>query len=141
MLDFNYTLLIQFLNILILLILLNFLLFKPVLNALNKRRAFMQALADKVQAEEKQATELTKSYEDESKERRRPILEQRDTTVKEAQTASTKVIEEARQELTIDLEKMKERVRTESSAALQRLSGEADRLSREVVQKVLKRNN
>ena len=101
----------------------------------------MQALADKVQAEEKQATELTKSYEDESKERRRPILEQRDTTVKEAQTASTKVIEEARQELTIDLEKMKERVRTESSAALQRLSGEADRLSQEVVQKVLKRNN
>ena len=141
MLDFNYTLLIQFLNILILLILLNFLLFRPVLNALNKRRAFMQALADKVQEEEKQAVELIKSYEDEAKERRRPILEQRDTTVKEAQTASMKAIEEARQELTIDLEKMKERVRTESSAALQRLLGEADRLSQEVVHKVLKRSN
>jgi F-type H+-transporting ATPase subunit b len=141
LLDFNYTLLVQFLNLLILLILLNFLLFRPVLNALNKRRAFMQALADKVQEEEKQATDLTKSYEDATKERRRPILEQRDTTVKEAQTASMKVIEEARQELTIDLEKMKERVRTESSAALQRLLGEADRLSREVVQKVLKRSS
>jgi F-type H+-transporting ATPase subunit b len=141
LLDFNYTLLIQFLNILILLILLNFLLFRPVLNVLNKRRAFMQALADKVQKEEKQAVELIKSYEDEAKERRRPILEQRDTTVKEAQTASMKAIEEARQELTIDLEKMKERVRTESSAALQRLLGEADRLSQEVVHKVLKRSN
>ena len=141
MLDFNYTLLIQFLNILILLILLNFLLFRPVLNALNKRRAFMQALADKVQEEEKQAVELIKSYEDEAKERRRPILEQRDTTVKEAQTASMKAIEEARQGLTIDLEKIKERVRTESSAALQRLLGEADRLSQEVVHKVLKRSN
>ena len=141
MLDFNYTLLIQFLNLVVLLILLNFLLFKPVLKALNKRRAFMQALTDKVQDEERQANELTKSYEDETKERRRPVLEQRDTTVKEAQTASMKVIEEARQELAIDLEKMKERVRTESGAALQTLLGEADRLSREVVQKVLKRSN
>jgi F-type H+-transporting ATPase subunit b len=141
LLDFNYTLLVQFLNLLILLILLNFLLFRPVLKALNKRRAFMQALTDKVQNEEKQAVELTKSYEDETKERRRPVLELRDTTVKEAQTASMKVIEEARQELAMDLEKIKERVRTESGAALQRLLGEADRLSGEVVQKVLKRGN
>jgi F-type H+-transporting ATPase subunit b len=140
LLDFNYTLLIQFLNLVILLILLNVLLFKPVLKALGKRQAFMQALADKVQAEEKQATELTKSYEDEAKERRRPILEQRDATVREGQAASMKVIEEARQELTAELDKMKERVRTESSAALQRLTGEADRLSQEVVEKVLKRS-
>jgi hypothetical protein len=51
-----------------------------------------------------------------------------------------KVIEDARQELTVELGKMKERVKTESGGALQRLSGEADRLSREVVQKVLGRN-
>ena len=140
MLDFNYTILIQFLNFIILLILLNQFLFKPVLKALARRRAFMQALSDKVQEEEKQATDLTRTYDDATKERRRPILEQRDTTVKEAQTASMKVIEDARQELTVELGKMKERVKTESGGALQRLSGEADRLSREVVQKVLGRN-
>jgi len=139
-LDFNYTILIQFLNFIILLILLNQFLFKPVLKALARRRAFMQALSDKVQEEEKQATDLTRTYDDATKERRRPILEQRDTTVKEAQTASMKVIEDARQELTVELGKMKERVKTESGGALQRLSGEADRLSREVVQKVLGRN-
>ena len=100
----------------------------------------MQALSDKVQEEEKQATDLTRTYEDATKERRRPILEQRDTAVKEAQTASMKVIEEARQELAAELGKMKERVKTESGAALQRLSGESDRLSRDVVQKVMGRN-
>ena len=140
MLDFNYTLLIQFLNLIILLILLNLFLFKPVLKALARRRAYLQALSDKVQEEEGQATDLSRAYEDATRERRRPILEQRDATVKEAQAASMKVIEEARQELTADLEKMKERVRTESGGALQRLSGEADRLSREIVQKVLGRN-
>jgi len=139
-LDFNYTLLIQFLNFIILLILLNLFLFKPVLKALARRRAYMRALSDKVQEEEKQATDLTRTYEDATKERRRPILEQRDTTVKEAQTASMKVIEEARQELAAELGKMKERVKTESGAALQRLSGESDRLSRDVVQKVMGRN-
>ncbi len=140
MLDFNYTLLIQFLNLIILLILLNLFLFKPVLKALARRRAYLQALSIKVQDEEKEASDLTKTYEDASRERRRPILEQRDSTVKEAQSASMKVIEEARHELTAELEKMKERVKTESGAALQRLSGEADRLSGEVVQKVLGRN-
>jgi F0F1-type ATP synthase membrane subunit b/b' len=50
-----------------------------------------------------------------------------------------KVIEEARRELTSELDKMKERVKAESDAALQRLSGEADRLSQEVVARILGR--
>ena len=48
MLEFNYTILIQFLNFLILLILLNLLLFKPVLNALRKRKASIQSLSEMV---------------------------------------------------------------------------------------------
>lgn len=140
MLDFNYTILVQFANFLILLILLNFFLFKPVLKALSRRRAYMQSLSDKVQEENRQATETEKSYEDSARERRRPILDQRETTVKEAQAASMKVIEEARRELTSELDKMKERVKAESDAALQRLSGEADRLSQEVVARILRRH-
>ena len=139
MLDFNYTILVQFANFLILLILLNFFLFKPVLKALKKRQRFMQSLSEKVDEESRQATEIEKSYEDSAKERRRPILNQREAMVKEAQAASMKVIEEARRELTSELDKMKERVKAESNAALQRLSGEAGRLSQEVVARILKR--
>ncbi|HME43353.1 MAG TPA: hypothetical protein VKF36_09735 [Syntrophorhabdales bacterium] len=139
MLDFNYTILVQFANLIILLILLNFLLFKPVLKALARRRAFIQALSEKVEEDNRQAAEIEKSYEDSARERRRPILDSREATVKEAQTASMKVIEEARRELTSELDKMKERVKAESDAALQRLSGEADRLSQEVVARILRR--
>ncbi len=139
MLDFNYTLLIQFANLLILLILLNLFLFKPVLKALAKRRAYMQSLSDKVQEEAKNAAETEKSYEDKVRELKRPILDRKDAAMKEAQAASMKVIEEARRDLTSELDKMKERVKTESDAALQRLSGEADRLSQEVVARVLNR--
>ncbi len=139
MLDFNYTILVQFANLIILLILLNFLLFKPVLKALAKRRAYMQSLSEKVEEENRQAAEIERSYEDRAREHRRPILDQREATVKEAQAASMKVIEEARRDLTSELDKMKERVKAESDAALQRLSGEADRLSQEVVARILKR--
>ncbi len=139
MLDFNYTILIQFANFLILLILLNFLLFKPVLKALNKRRAFIQSLSAKVEGENREASEIEKSYEEKAKERKKPILDQRESMVREAQTASLKTIEEARRELTAELDKMKERVKSESEAALQRLSGEADRLSGEVVTRILGR--
>ena len=141
MLDFNYTLLVQFANLLILLILLNFLLFRPVLRALNRRRMFMQSLSDKVQEENRQATEIGRTYEEKAKELKRPIMEQRETLVKEAQAGSMKVIEDARRDLTSELDKMKERVKAESDAALQRLTGETDRLSQEVVERVLKRGD
>ncbi len=139
MLDFNYTILIQFANFLILLILLNFFLFKPVLRALNRRRAYIQSLSDKVQVENEEAAEVEKSYEEKARERRKPILEQRETVLKEAQAASMKTIEEARKELTSELDRMKDRVKAEKDAALQRLSGEADRLSQEVATRILGR--
>jgi F-type H+-transporting ATPase subunit b len=139
MLDFNYTLLIQFLNILILLVLLRTFLFKPVLNALTRRRLFIQSLAQDIEDEKKHATELERRYEEGAKERKRPIMEQREATVRDAHTASVKVVEVARSELTKELEVLKERVRSESAAALHSLAGEADRLSREITNKVLKR--
>ncbi|MEO0249605.1 MAG: hypothetical protein ABIN58_08730 [candidate division WOR-3 bacterium] len=139
MLDFNYTLLVQFLNILILLILLRIFLFKPVLNALARRRLFIQSLSQEIDDEKKQAAEFQRRYEEGVKERKRPIIEQREAAVREAHTASVKVVEVARDELTKELEALKGRVKDESAAALQRLAGEADRLSREITGKVLKR--
>lgn len=139
MLDFNYTLLIQFVNIIILLVLLRTFLFKPVLNALARRRLFIQSLDHGIEDERKQATELERKYEEGVKERKRPIVEQREATVRDAHTASVKVVEVARGELTKELEALKERVKQESAAALQSLAGEADRLSREITSKVLKR--
>jgi F-type H+-transporting ATPase subunit b len=139
MLDFNYTLLIQFLNILILLVLLRTFLFRPVLNTLARRRLFIQSLAQDIEDEKKGAAEFEKKYEEGVKERKRPIVELREATVRDAHTASVKVVEVARTELTKELEVLKERVRSESGAALQSLAGEADRLSRQITSKVLKR--
>jgi F-type H+-transporting ATPase subunit b len=139
MLDFNYTIFIQFLNLLVLLILLHFLLFKPILKALSKRQSAIHSLEEKAETSKKEVDGLGRVYEERIKERKHPIIEGREAALKEAHSASMKVIEEARRELTEELAKIKDSVRQEADKTLEALKSEADRLSSEIVQKILKR--
>ena len=139
MIEFDRTILFQFVNLLIVLILLNFLLFKPILNALKKRQASLRALSEKAEGSRAEAEELERNYEDSLKERRLPVVEGRDAGLKEAQGASMKVIEEARRELTEELAKVKDAVKKEAARTLEALKTESDRLSSEIVEKLVKR--
>jgi len=87
MIEFNYTLFIQFFQFLILLILLNALLFKPILGSLKKRRTAIESLAGKAEDTRQEAEVLTKTYEEKLKERKLPIMEQREGSLKEAHAA------------------------------------------------------
>jgi F-type H+-transporting ATPase subunit b len=140
MIDFNYTILIQFFNLLVLLIILNFILFKPVLKAINKRESTIQSLAGGAQTAEEDVKNLEKMYEDGSKEKRRPIIEGGLATVTEASTVSTRMIEEARGELARELSRIRAGVEGESKKVFETLRGEVDRLSAEAAEKILKRS-
>ncbi|MCX5802624.1 MAG: ATP synthase F0 subunit B [Proteobacteria bacterium] len=140
MIDFNYTLLIQFLNFLILLILLNFLLFKPVLKAINKRKKTIGSLFEKAQGIKEEADKLEKSYEEGAMERRRPILEGKDASLSDAHSTSMHIIEKARAELTEELSKVKGEVDRESRKVFDTLKMEVEKLSTGVAQKILKRS-
>ncbi len=139
MLELNYTILIQFLNLLVLLVLLNFLLFKPILNALKKRQATIEDLSEKAEGSRGAVESLSKEYEETLKARKQPILDEREATLKETHSASMKVIEEARRDLTAELAKVRESVRREAEKTLDALKGESDRLSLEIAEKILKR--
>jgi F-type H+-transporting ATPase subunit b len=139
MIEFNYTLFIQFFQFLILLILLNALLFKPILGSLKKRRTAIESLAGRADDTRHEAEGLTKSYEERLKEKKLPITDQREASLKEAHAASMKVIEEARRELAVELAKVKETVKKEAGKTLDALLGESDRLAVEILQKITKR--
>jgi len=139
MLDFNYTILIQFANFLVLLILLQTFLFRPVLTALKKRKDALNGLAKRVEQLRGDAATLGRTYDERAKEKKRPILEQRESSLKEAHEGSMKIIEEARQRLTAELEQIKGTVRTEADQVLQSLAQKTSQLSAEVVAKVMKR--
>jgi len=140
MINFNITLLIQFLNFLILLILLNILLFKPVLKAINKREKTLGSLFDKVESTKKEAVEFEQAYADGSTGRKKPIIDGKDAALAEARKSSMHIIEQARTELTEELAKVKIEVERESKTISDALKGEVEKLSSEVAQKILKRS-
>jgi len=139
MINFDYTLFIQFFQFLILLVLLHFLLFKPVLGSLKKRRAAIDSLMGKAEDNRQEAEVLTKTYEGTLKERKAPVMTQREAALKEAHAASMKIVEEARRELAEELTKVKETVKTEAENTLDALLGESDRLAVAIAQKITKR--
>ena len=140
MIDFDYTILIQFANFLILLILLNFLLFKPVLKAIDKRDKTIGLFYEKSQSTEGEAKTLEKSYEDSVKEKKSPILETKDATLAEAHTASMHIIEKARTDLADELLRIRNDIESDSKKVYDTLAMDVERLSRDAVQKILKRS-
>ncbi|MDD5008454.1 MAG: ATP synthase F0 subunit B [Syntrophorhabdaceae bacterium] len=140
MIDFNYTLLIQFVNFLILLILLNFLLFKPVLRAMSKREGTINSLADRIQKAKEEMNVFEKEYEEKVREQKKPIIADKDSTIAEAHTVSMHIIEKARAELSGELERVKSEIEGESKKVFDSLKTDVKRLSTEVAQKILQRS-
>jgi len=140
MIDFNYTLLIQFFNLLILLILLNFLLFKPVLRAIGKREGTINSLADRIQKAKEEMNKFEKEYEEKAREQKKPVIADRDSTIAEAHTVSMHIIEKARAELSSELERVKNEIESESKTVFDSLKTDVERLSKEVAQKILQRS-
>jgi len=135
----DYTIFIQFGQFIVLLILFNFLLFKPILNALNKRQGTIDNIAARAQDDRLEAEGMGKAYDEKLKEKKLPILEERESIVRETHALSMKVVEDARQELARDLAKVKDLSKAEAEKALVSLMAESDRLSAEVVGKIMTR--
>jgi F-type H+-transporting ATPase subunit b len=140
MMDFDATLLIQFFNFLILLILLNFLLFKPVLRALDKREKTIGSLFTKAEDVQGESLKLEKLYEEQAKERKKPIFESRDVILADAHTASTGIIEKARKDLSAELTRVKAEIESDSKKVRDALMADVERLGTEAAEKILKRS-
>ena len=136
----NLTLFVQFLQFLVLLILFNFLLFRPIMNALKKRQGAIESVAAEAMENQREAEVMGKTYEERLRELRLPVTEERESLLKQAHSASVKTIEAARQELAEELVKVKDSVKAEADKALEALEVEGDRLASEVVEKIMKRS-
>ena len=135
----NATIFIQFAQLLILLIFLHFLVFKPVLRALSKRQETVRSFAERAQSGTQGVESLKGAYEEGLKERKVPILAERESALRESHAASMKVIEEARQDLTEELGKVKDTVKKEVAQTMDRLKMQSETFVGEIVQKIVKR--
>jgi len=140
MINFDITILYQFANFLILLIILNFLLFKPVLGALKRREGTINSLAERVEKAKQDSKSFEKRYDEVTREKKKPILDSKDAALSEANTGATKVIEKARLELTEELSRIKGEIEIEGKRVYETLRADVDKLSGEVAVKILKRS-
>jgi F-type H+-transporting ATPase subunit b len=140
MIDFNYTILIQFANFLVLLILLNFLLFKPVLKALGKREKTIGSFFEKAQVTEEEVKTIGKTYEDSIREKKRPILDSKSAILSDAQTASSKIIEKAKADFTEELSRLRASIEEDRKKVYGNLEKDAEKLSRDAAEKILQRS-
>jgi F-type H+-transporting ATPase subunit b len=136
----DITIFYQFANFLIILILLNFFLFKPVVGALKKREGAIKSLAERVDKAKQDAKDFERQYDEVTQEKKKPILESKDAALSEANTGATKIIEKARHELTEELSKIKVEIETEGKRVYETLRADVDRLSGDVAEKILKRS-
>ena len=140
MINFDITILYQFANFLILLIILYFLLFKPVLGALKRREGTIHSLAERVEKAKQDSKSFEKQYDEVTREKKKPILDSKDAALSEANTGATKVIEKARLELTEELSRIKGEIEIEGKRVYETLRADVDKLSGEVAVKILKRS-
>jgi F-type H+-transporting ATPase subunit b len=140
MINFDVTILYQFVHFLILLFILNFILFKPVLKALEKRQGAIKGLTDGVEQAKQDTIDLERNYESAFVEKRRPIIGSRDAVISEANKEAVHVVEKARSELSEELAKIKSEIEMEGRKVYDALKGDVGKLSMEAAQKILKRS-
>lgn len=140
MINFDITILYQFANFLILLILLNIFLFKPLLGAINKRQGAIQSLVGRVEKAKKDAGDFEKQYDEMMYEKKRPVVASKDAALAEANEGAAKIIEKARFELADELARIKSEIEVEGNKVYTALRADVDRLSSDAAQKILKRS-
>ncbi len=138
-LKFDVTLLIQFINLIVLLFLLNMFLFKPVLRAIGRREEALSSSSGQATKLADETLILERTYDEDAKERRKPILAGRDAVLAEAHASSMKAIEQARAELSVELTKIRGQMGEESQAVFEALKKDVDKLSTEAAEKILGR--
>jgi F-type H+-transporting ATPase subunit b len=122
------------------LVLLNFLLFKPILGVIKKRGDAIHSLTERVEKAKQNAKDFERQYDEAAHEKKKPIFESKDAALSEANVGAMKIIEKARLELTNELAKIKSEIEIEGKRVYETLRADVDRLSGDVAEKILKRS-
>ncbi len=139
MIELNWTLLLQFVNFMILMAALNALLFKPLRAALQARRDTIQGSKAKVQDLDEQVQAQIARYEAQLQEARLQGGQERTALRKTAQDEEARILGGANKKSAEKLQTIKEQIQEEASTARQALRYETEALAKSIAGKVLGR--
>ena len=140
MIELNWTLFLQFANFMILLVLLNVLLFKPLRAALAARKATVDGDLARSRSLDEQVQIQVAEYEAKLQEARQRGSRERMALRQAAQSEEARLLGAANEAAAQRLQTLKEQVAGEAEAARQGLRSETEALARQIAGKVLGRN-
>lgn len=139
MIKLDWTLFLQFANFMILMVVLNALLFKPLRAALQARREAIESSKTKVHDIDEQVQAQIARYEAQLQEARLQGAQERATLRKAGQEEEARILGAANQTAAEKLQTIKEQIQEEAGTARQALRDETEDLAREIAGKVLGR--
>ncbi|MCD6153954.1 MAG: ATP synthase F0 subunit B [Syntrophobacterales bacterium] len=140
MLEINSTLWIQIANFLIMIFLLNFLLFKPILNVMERRKNHLQDLDEEVKSLDSEVKKKMADYEEKLREARLEAMNQKNEIQLKASEEGKGVIDETRREISQIVEESNKKMDKEIAIAMEALKSQSEKISVEISEKILGRS-
>ena len=140
MINLDIAFVFQLVNFLVLVLLLNVFLYKPIRKQLADRAAQINGAKLKSAEVDKEVQEKMAGYEARMREIRAGAADERVVLKKEAQQQEAAILDKARAEATASLSSIKAKVAQEAEEARRLLTTSAETLSAEICEKVLGRS-
>ena len=139
MINLDHSLLIQIVNFLLLILILHFILYKPIIKIIEKRSALIAASGDEVNSLNKSVDEKIAAYEEKLRQARLEAAKQRDALKENGADRAKKIIDEARGEIAESIADLKAKMEKERDDARTILLEGTKGIAREISAKVLGR--
>jgi len=136
----DYTLLVQMANFFVLMLILNVLLYKPILKIIDKRKQQMDESESEIKRMNQTVEQKMAEYEEKVRLAKAEALEQKNAIVKEGADAAKGIIDAVRGEIPGMMEQFNARIRKEVEEARAVLHSQSRKISLEIAEKVLGRS-
>lgn len=135
----DWTLFVQMVNFILLILILNVVLYKPIRNILQERKQKIQGLEDSVSGAKQEAEESGKAFKAKMSDARMKGVAQKEALKNEGQEEQRKIIDELNQKAQQELLGVRAQISKDVEAARKKLSEEIKVFAGSVVEKILGR--
>ena len=139
MINIDQSLIFQIINFLLLMIILNTLLYRPIRNILKQRAEKMALLTNEAAKALSDMTQKDQDYQDKLQQARKEGFEQKNSFKLLGQEEEKKLLQEANQKVEVQLSENRQKIAQLVGEARKKLSGEVASFSQEIAQKILGR--
>lgn len=140
MISIDYTLLIQMGNFLLLMLILNLLLYKPILGIIDKRKKRLQDAEEEIKRLNQSVEERMADYEARLRQAKIDAVEKKLEIIKEGAEQAKSIIDAAKDEIPGMMEKFHGEMNREVDEARRTLTNQSQKISVEIAEKLLGRS-